>query len=360
MVHVHLMRAGEGDFIWLNYGDNEKRNNLLIDGGVKSCGEKFADVIRKIANRGETIDAIILTHIDCDHIAGACEGIARVETEILQKTVKKIIFNASKEINKEILVNNNLGVYGVNDGIEFWEILKQKKIQNRMITEVISGQVINLDEGAVLKIISPGIKELKKLYEKWEKYEEKHGKVGYAANTELVNDDLDDLMNYRVGTDNSVNNASSIAFLFEYNKIRGAFLADAKPSVCIDGLRKFGIKSNYKVDFIKLSHHGSRSNTNQKLLDILVTENYLLSTNGNEKKVPSKVVIAKLLKNCLLREKAGVEIYCNYDWWGVQYHNRYFTNTDKERYVDSERLKIQLLNKDGIEIKDGLILYGKD
>lgn len=35
MVHVHLMRAGEGDFIWLNYGDNEKRHNLLIDGGVK-------------------------------------------------------------------------------------------------------------------------------------------------------------------------------------------------------------------------------------------------------------------------------------------------------------------------------------
>lgn len=44
MVHVHLMRAGEGDFIWLNYGENEKRHNLLIDGGVKSCGEKFADV----------------------------------------------------------------------------------------------------------------------------------------------------------------------------------------------------------------------------------------------------------------------------------------------------------------------------
>ena len=52
-------------------------------------------------------------------IAGACEGIAKVDAGILQRTVKKIIFNASKKIHKEILVSKNSGEYGVKEGIEF-------------------------------------------------------------------------------------------------------------------------------------------------------------------------------------------------------------------------------------------------
>ena len=83
--------------------------------------------------------------------------------------------------------------------------------------------------------------------------------------------------------------------MFEYQDIKGAFLGDSKPSVCIEGLKKFNIKDVYSLDFIKLSHHGSISNTNLKLLKKLSTVNYLLSTNGHEKKVPSKVIIAKYI-----------------------------------------------------------------
>lgn len=127
MVKIHMMKAQEGDFIWLSYGDMEKEYHLLIDGGVKDCRERYADVVRSISAKGESIEAIILTHIDCDHIAGACEGIAKVDAGILQRTVKKIIFNASKKIHKEILVSKNSGEYGVKEGIEFCKILKEKK-----------------------------------------------------------------------------------------------------------------------------------------------------------------------------------------------------------------------------------------
>lgn len=87
-----------------------------------------------------------------------------------------------------------------------------------------------------------------------------------------------------MGTDGSVNNASSIAFLFEYEDVKGAFLADAKPSVCVDGLKKFDIKNPCMVDFVKISHHGSMTNTNSKLLKWLCTKSYLISTDGNGKK----------------------------------------------------------------------------
>ena len=74
MVKIHMMKAYEGDFIWLSYGDMEKEYHLLIDGGVKECRQRYADVIKTISAKGESIEAIILTHIDCDHIAGACEA----------------------------------------------------------------------------------------------------------------------------------------------------------------------------------------------------------------------------------------------------------------------------------------------
>lgn len=359
MVKVHMMKAYEGDFIWLSYGESGKEYHLLIDGGVRECRERYADVIKFISTKEESIEAIILTHIDCDHIAGACEGIAKVDAEILQRTVKKIIFNTSEKIHKEILVSKNNGEYGVKEGIEFWEILKEKGIHDRIVERIIAGEIINLANGAILKIISPGKVQLEKLLDKWENYEKKHVLVGYSPNLEQIKQDLVDLMRVRTGTDGSVNNASSIAFLFEYQDVKGAFLGDAKPSVCMEGLKKFDVKDGYSVDFIKLSHHGSISNTNLKLLKRLSTVNYLISTNGHEKKVPSKVVIAKLLRNCQEENKSEITLHCNYDWWESQYHNKYFTQKDWQLYIDTGVLKISSLGKEGTIVKDGLILYGK-
>lgn len=359
MVKVHMMKAYEGDFIWLSYGDSEKEYHLLIDGGIKECRERYADVIRSISAKGESIEAIILTHIDCDHIAGACEGIAKIDAEVLQRTVKKIFFNTSEKIYKEILISKNSGEYGVKEGIEFWEILKEKGISNRIVERIVAGETINLADGALLKVISPGEKQLEKLLNKWEKYEKKYVSIGYSPNLEQVKQNLEDLMRTRMGTDGSVNNASSIAFIFEYQDIKGAFLGDAKPSVCIEGMKKFDIKNAYPVDFIKLSHHGSISNTNLKLLKKLPTVNYLLSTNGHEKIVPSKVVIAKLLRDCIEENKSEITLYCNYDWWESQYHNKYFTQRDRQMYIDTKVLKVSLLGEEGTKVKDGMILYGK-
>lgn len=359
MVKIHMMKAHEGDFIWVSYGNIEDEYHVLIDGGTKVCGERYANVIKTIVEKGESIEAIVLTHIDCDHIAGACEGIAKVEETILQKTVKKIIFNASEKIHKEILVSKNSGAYGVKEGIEFWKILKEKGIQDRIIDRITSGDIINLTNGALLKIISPGEKQLEKLLDKWEKYEIKHAPVGYSTNSEQVRQNLDDLMNVQVGTDSSVNNASSIAFLFEYQDIKGAFLGDAKPSVCMAGLKNFNITDSYPVDFIKISHHGSIANTNLKMLKKLSTVNYLLSTNGHDKKVPSKIIIAKLLRNCREENKQQITLYCNYDWWESQYHNKYFTREDQRTYIDTNILEVCSLGKEGINVKDGLLFYGK-
>lgn len=151
-----------------------------------------------------------------------------------------------------------------------------------------------------------------------------------------------DLIEVRLGNDPSINNAASIAFLFEYEDVKIAFFAGAKPPVCINGLKKLKIDLPYKVDLLKLSHHGSKSNTFDALLENLRTKIYMLSTNGSRQKVPNKVVVAHLLKNT---PESQITLACNYDWWENAYYGKYFTDKDRETYIDRNKLKLVRLDE---------------
>lgn len=74
MVNIYLLPADEGDFIWVRYGDDGNYANILIDGGTKDSGAEYAEIIEWIGSHGEKIEALVLTHIDYDHLQGAVEA----------------------------------------------------------------------------------------------------------------------------------------------------------------------------------------------------------------------------------------------------------------------------------------------
>lgn len=82
MVKVYLLPADEGDFVWVRYGNDDNYANILIDGGTKDSGAEYAYIIQFIENKGEKIEALILTHIDYDHIQGVADGISRISSSI--------------------------------------------------------------------------------------------------------------------------------------------------------------------------------------------------------------------------------------------------------------------------------------
>ena len=370
MVKVYLLPADEGDFIWVRYGNDDSFANILIDGGTKDSGAEYADIIHFIANHEETIEALILTHIDYDHIQGVVDGIGRVSSNILKKVVKRILFNTCRGIAREhgqaidenkcvenqISGNTCTGGYGIDDAIALMEILKEKDITDKILDYVVSGMEMIWDKDAYVKIISPGKNELSQFLNRWEPYGSGEEVSAYATNLESTRANLEDLMKERLAYDSSINNAASIAFLFEYEDVKIAFLADAKPSVCMKGLKKLKMELPYKVDLLKLSHHGSKSNTSDVLLKNLRTGIYMLSTNGNRQNVPNKVVVAHLLKNT---PESEITLACNYDWWETTYHGKYFTDKDKENYINRNKLKLLLLDEDEFEVKDGLYIYGE-
>ena len=373
MVKIFTLPANEGDFIWICYGENEVYNHILIDGGTKECGEEYASIIKIIDERKEKIEALVLTHVDYDHIQGAIEGICRTSDDLLKRTVKKIYFNTCRGIRRnlketrefsegtdcvedQICVNQNYKQYSVGDGIKFLDLLSEKGVKDRLVDYVVYGEQAILPNDATIRFISPGEKELIMFANHWEKYERENEYVQYASNLDMVKRNLADLMNENLVSDQSINNASSIAFIFEYQSIKLAFLGDARPSVCLQGIKKINDADHLEVDLLKLSHHGSRSNTSDPLLKTIKTNNYLLSTNGHHKKVPNKVVLSHLLKNA---GEKDINLYCNYDWYNTEYHEKYFTLEDRKEFLDTKKLSLHLLDDQAIEIKDGCYIYGE-
>lgn len=266
------------------------------------------------------------------------------------------ILESSVCVEDQIRVNQNYEEYGIKDGIKFGELLSEKGLKDRLVDYVVYGQHAALPNGAAIRFISPGEKELIKFANEWEKYEKENEYVQYASNLEMVKKNLVDLMQEKLLSDSSPNNASSIAFIFEYHSIKLAFLGDAKPSVCLQGIKKINDADRFEVDLLKLSHHGSRSNTSDSLLKAIRTNNYLLSTNGHQKKVPNKVVLSHLLKNA---GEKDINLYCNYDWYNTEYHERYFTIEDRRAFLDTKKLSLYLLDDQAIKIKDGCYIYGE-
>lgn len=372
MVKVFMLPVEEGDFLWIRYG-KDKKSNILIDGGPKGFGDLYKDVLLSIYNRDEIVEAVIFTHIDNDHIQGALEGLANTPKEIVQKIVKRIYFNTCNAIQRElslkksdcaeekILVPIWNEKYGVGEAITLLDVLKNQGLSDRLTDFVVAGQQYDFEDNVKIKIISPNEKELEKLAKEWkeESCKKREKDILYGVDSEThYKKDLDELKKVQMGSDSRVNNRSSIAFLFLYHDIKMLFLGDANPKICVDGAKSMGITFPCNVDLIKLSHHGSKANTSNRLLKSFPTQYYLVSTDGSGMKVPNKAVLAHLLA-VNENNKEPVWLFCNYEWWEDSYHGWYFSENDKKKYLDTGRLKVCFLDENGVEIKGGVKVYGK-
>ena len=353
----------------------KKSRQSLLD--VESNGGDIASIIENIAERNEKVD-IFVTHIDGDHIRGLIKGIGISNAEVLKKCVDTIYFNNKKDILDKFRIDSisSEGLeesiktyipsgkgYSISEAVSLLEILKKKEIDDKIDGCVFAGRNICI-AGASLKIVSPSDKELIQFVTKCTKKVDEDGAVtkGYSANMpQNLNIDLKDLMNEKFPpADSSITNRVSIGFIFEYDDAKIAFWGDAVAPVICRGLKRFGINSEFEVDAVKTSHHGSSRNISNQLLNLIKTDTYLISSNGRTLKgqltVPGKLGIAKMLKKGGV---TGIQLLCNYKWWEYCYHNKYFTANDKCNYIENDKLRLCYLSDKAYSIKEGLNIYGE-
>ena len=91
------------------------------------------------------------------------------------------------------------------------------------------------------------------------------------------------------------------------------------------------------------------------MFQLLQTKQYLLSTDGRSGRLPDKIMLAKLLHGC-----GTAALYCNYDWWQKPIYRTFFTQQDREKWIETGRLRlIKLMSGNAPEnVKSGFELYG--
>ncbi|WP_419880518.1 MBL fold metallo-hydrolase [Peribacillus sp. B-H-3] len=369
-ITVKMFPANNGDCFLVSLG-LENRKHILIDCGYT---ETYRDFLKKellnIANNGEAIDLMVITHIDQDHILGALAFLEENNNdpfieikEIWHNSYRHLQFEKEKVekiteqeltiLNREVELGSSFLRHRIGQaGIRHEDIsAKQGSMLAALIleggylwNESFGGKAVNYEnKNPVVKdqysltLLSPNTDKLKRLSRTWLR-ELKKQKMNFSLSNEQIFDDAYEfylirqeeqkvlesnisssasiydeinienivLQNLKEEIDNSVVNGSSISFIIEYKNKRLLFLADAHPDIIDDNIARLEGKH---FDLVKLSHHGSKRNITRALIESLNSELFLISTNGDKHGHPDFDSLARIIYYQRHRPKAFVFNY---------------------------------------------------
>ncbi len=193
----------------------------------------------------------------------------------------------------------------VPQGVDFENYIRDKEILDERVIK--QGDIIDWN-GISFQMLSPGEEKLKKLLKEWKKKApesllDTSRKDDYKKTLKkLIEEDVFE-------EDKDAYNGSSIAFILKNDGKNYLLLGDSHPSEIVVALKNLGYNKDNKlnVELFKLSHHGSQKNTSTGLLNLIETNNYVVSTNGELHNHPDKATIARIV-----RSNPNAKIYFNY------------------------------------------------
>lgn len=316
MFRITALPAGRGDCIWVEYGNQaDGVHRLVIDCGLPDTLPELKRRLDGIADGG--IEALVITHIDDDHIGSALQVL---KDRKLSRKFKDIWFNGRKHCG----LHEELESLGVRSAVPVEALLSSGALPWNSVTDGgpisldVNGEPVKLPilpGGLSVTVLGPTRRQLEKLGRLWDKGVDalrESGKLE-AALAEAVPDemevfgapepDVDGLAKGRA-VDASVTNGSSIALLLEFDGKRALLAGDAHAATMVASMRRL---TRASVDFLKVSHHGSRNNTSLVLAKLLSPQKVLVSTDGSIHGHPDDECIARLVSAPGRRT-----IYCNF------------------------------------------------
>ncbi len=341
-LELRVIKAGNGDSLLLKFKDlTNKKRNILIDGGNKKSdyNKYLKNEILELIRLKENIDLLIITHNDQDHIKGI-EYLLK-DPDIDKSIIKSIWFNYFKN---ETFSNVNKPNYDIStaDAIKVQNLINEYKIPSFNKTLETRKKIKFF--GSKITLLSPFIENLTQYKDKQTVDVSATSDDYNYTISELIKGNPNVLNGIDENLDDSFSNATSIAFLFEYNNKSLLFLGDALSEIIESNLRSILTERNLesiKIDIIKLSHHGSSRNTSMSLLDLIDCDTFIISTNGKKANLPNKLLISKILSRSrkvstdriifnyldtmnLLNIKEKEKMYYDFETPAENYKNGYF------------------------------------
>lgn len=398
---VIMFEAGNGDSFLIKC-KGEDTTNILVDFGYSNTYKKHVEgYLKSMASNSEKIDLVIVTHIDQDHISG---GIRFFEDNGLSSNPKiisvgEVWHNSYRHLemaetgkmltekervhiarNSIVIEQNRNGNVTDTSGIQgsrlaanlhYYEHNWNSSFNNQAVA-FRGKEPVCLNSEVRITVLSPTKTELESLKKIW-KRELKIKFPTIQLNNDTIFDDAIECISLMRRSKNVPNsfkdtsitynpknlaniifqedideiNASSITCIIEFMNKKILLLGDSKSSIVEEQIKKIYKKTDLPIifDAIKVAHHGSAKNTRNELFDIIDSEHYFISTNGNIHGHPDIETIAKLIA----RESRGftrhlyftnkiskLEIFDNKEWQKkYQYKTHY-------RSISEDSVQIQL------------------
>ncbi|VVM53226.1 ComEC/Rec2 family competence protein [Pseudomonas fluorescens] len=291
MFRVRAIQVKHGDSLLVSYGDNEQPYHLLVDGGPSGSSHTLKEVLESVRGVGERLklEVLVVTHYDLDHIQGIIELLKDTPDWL---DIQEVWFNGYHHLKPP-------DILGSNEGDILSQLIRARGLSwNRSFRNdnndaggriLQSKHVITLPGGMEVRILSPDEGGLAALAKDW---------LNPALPPPASESAPGDLMGPKESwppkpyaqyggnafvSDRSAPNRSSIALLLTFDKKRVLLGADAYSDVVKNGFM-MQFDTSEPVDLLKVSHHGSKGNTNKGLLDMLECKRLLISTSGESHK----------------------------------------------------------------------------
>ncbi len=307
MFNVHMLDAGHGDCLWVEYGDSVPPRRILIDAGTagtytRSLHPRIQSVVDA---EGQCVfELFVITHIDDDHIGGSLRLLDELDPAVVR--IKEIWFNGYFHLSDE--VPSDLGAMQAE---KLTELIRRgrwpwnRKYRRRAAMVPREGRLKTYSfAGMKLTLLSPTFDKLQKLKGSWEQVIREAGLVPGSAFEQAVTvlpggflgDDVEVMAAVPFKEDATPANGASIAFLAEHDGVRVLFGADAHPSVLVESANRAPFRGvPVPVDAFKLPHHGSAKNVSTPMLEAFPAHHYLVSTDGARFKHPNDPAIARVV-----------------------------------------------------------------
>ncbi|MGL4850228.1 MAG: ComEC/Rec2 family competence protein [Clostridium sp.] len=371
-VEVTSFPASYGDSFLLEIINDMETYRILIDCGFKRT---YLNCLKE--KELKKLDMLILTHIDEDHIGGALE----ILNQIPKIDIKEIWFNDLYKIYEYKKIKTTMEHISENKGKQ-GEVgyAKAKTISNYLYENYLEvwnknhtliccdakkyKEIKILNGLGKIILLSPNIERVNELFLAWIAHM-RDVKLKYDTNeinsfykfiksndyiaTRVQNNcgnnglDIEKLADYD-GNKNSVVNNSSIAFLIEIFDKKILFLGDANGKDVVNALKEYMSDKNIdnlKVDLVKVSHHGSKNNTDKEFFSICKSDKYLISTNGHRFNHPDMECLSKIIYH----QKEYKTIIFNYLREDVK------SKLNKKELKQSLNYEIEMPEQEGILIE---------
>ena len=282
--------AGDGDCSLFAYKDF----CMLVDGG-RSRGEICCwKYIRTLSTM--KIDAIVVTHLDADHITGVGALLRLLNNSSVRLDLQSLYFNCPENVP---VFEGRETTRSVREGEELlteWGRLKKDTKPQPCLNNVAGGRLVKPESPNIVdrrlvrvQIVTPFIDKESAAIDEDEK-----------AMLQFLQDwrAPENALSTGVGTSKvTMTNMVSIALLVTCKteqQQRILYCGDAPKNRLLRGLEILG-HNDLDVDILYVPHHGSRNNTDQEFFKRVRASVYVFSSNGQKHHHPDGVVVDNLV-----------------------------------------------------------------